>query len=89
MPATVTLPALLALYKLDRELHTLQVGLENVQREQKRQQAKIAELTRGIDAQQTTTQKLQADINIRELDLQNPPATYRKAPRLPEHHQNQ
>ena len=28
MSATVTLPALLALFKVDRELHQLQVGLE-------------------------------------------------------------
>lgn len=69
MPATAMMPALLALYKLDRELHNLQVALDNVQRDQKRQQAKIQDLNKHIDAQENANKKLQADINIRELDL--------------------
>jgi len=69
MAASVTLPALLALYKIDRELHTLQVGLDNVQREQRRQQAKIAELTKNLEAQELAAKKMQADVAIRELDL--------------------
>lgn len=69
MPATVTLPALLALFKVDRDLHQLKVGLDNVQKDQKRQQAKIAQLTKELETQDTAHKKLQADINTRDLEL--------------------
>ena len=69
MPATVTLPALLALFKIDRDLHTLRQGLENVQRDQKRQQGKIADLTRSLESQELANRKLQAEVNSKELDL--------------------
>ena len=69
MPATVTLPALLALFKIDRDLHQLRVGLDNVQKDQKRQQAKIAQLVRDGDAQDAAYKKLQAETSIRELDM--------------------
>ena len=49
MPATVTLPALLSLFKIDRDLHQLRVGLDNVQKDQKRQQAKITDLTTAAE----------------------------------------
>jgi predicted nucleic acid-binding Zn-ribbon protein len=69
MPPTVTLPALLALFKFDRELHTLQTGLDSVQREQKRQLAKIADLAARLEAQEAAQRKLQADGGLKELDL--------------------
>ena len=69
MPATVTLPALLALYKIDRDLQTLRVGLDNVQKDQKRQQAKIAQLQADHDSRDTANKKLQADVSSRELDM--------------------
>ncbi len=71
MPPLVTLPALLPLYKLDRDLHTLQVGLANVQKSQHAQQAKIAGLTKTLDTQDTAYKKLQADISIKELELKS------------------
>ena len=71
MPATVTLPALLALYRIDRDLHTLRTGLENVQRDQKRQQAKIADLTRSLETQESANKKLQAEVGVKELDLKS------------------
>jgi predicted nucleic acid-binding Zn-ribbon protein len=69
MPATVTLPALLALFKIDRDLQQLRSGLETVQKEQKQQQAKIAQLQKESDAQDTAYKKLQADIAIRDMDM--------------------
>ncbi|MEI8194561.1 MAG: C4-type zinc ribbon domain-containing protein [Phycisphaerae bacterium] len=69
MSATVTLPALLALFKLDRELHTLTTGLDNVQREQKRQAGKIADLTARLEAQDAASKKVQTDVSLCELDL--------------------
>lgn len=71
MPATVTLPALLALYKIDRDLQTLRTGLDTVQRDQKRQQAKIADLTRSLESQHAANQKLQAEVGNKELDLKS------------------
>jgi uncharacterized protein len=71
MPATVTLPALLQLFKIDRDLHQLRVGLENVQKDQKRQQGKIAQLSKDLEAQETAHKKLQADINTRDLELKS------------------
>jgi uncharacterized protein len=69
MPATVMLPALLALFKIDRDLQTLRTGLENVQRDQKRQQAKIADLTRSLESQESANMKLQAEVGGKELEL--------------------
>lgn len=69
MSATVTLPSLLALYKLDRELHTLKNSLDSVQREQKRQLAKITDLTNKLNIQDGANKKVQADININDLEL--------------------
>lgn len=69
MPATVTLPALLALFKIDRDLHQLRVGLDNVQKDQKRQQAKIAQLSKDLETQDTAFKKLQAEVNNREMEM--------------------
>lgn len=69
MPATVTLPALLALYKIDRDLNQLRVGLDNVQKDQKRQEGKIATLSRDLATQDTAHKKLSADITERDLDM--------------------
>jgi predicted nucleic acid-binding Zn-ribbon protein len=69
MPATVTIPALLALFKIDRDLQHLRTGLDNVQKDQKRQQAKIAQLTADVDAQDAAHKKLHAEITTRELDM--------------------
>jgi predicted nucleic acid-binding Zn-ribbon protein len=69
MPATVTLPALLALFKIDRDLQQLHSGLENAQKDQKRQQAKIAALQKDHDTQHAAYQKLQADVAAKELDM--------------------
>jgi predicted nucleic acid-binding Zn-ribbon protein len=71
MPGPVTLPALLALYKIDRDLHQLRVGLDNVQKDQKRQQGKIAQLTKDLQTQETAYAKLQADISNRELEVKS------------------
>ncbi len=71
MPATVTLPALLALFKIDRDLHQLAVGLENAQKEQKRQEAKIAQISKDLDSQDMTHRKLQADASTRELEMKS------------------
>ena len=69
MPATVTLPALLALFKIDRDLHQLQVGLENAQKEEKLQQAKIARLAQELETQDLAHKKLMADISTREMEI--------------------
>lgn len=71
MPATVTLPALLALFKIDRDLHQLHVGLENVQKDQKKQQGKIAQLTRDLEAQELASRKLQADVFNRDVEMKS------------------
>jgi len=65
----VTMPALLALFKIDRDLHHLKVGLDNVQKEQKNQEGKIAKIQANLDAQDTSHKKLQADIANRELEI--------------------
>lgn len=67
----VTLPSLLVLFKIDRDVHTLQTALDNVQRDEKRQQAKIAELTRQFDSVDNAMKKTQAEVNLRELDLKS------------------
>jgi len=69
MAATGMLTALVALFKLDRDIHTLQTGLESVQREQRTQEARIAELTKALDAVESVTKKTQADQGVRELEL--------------------
>jgi predicted nucleic acid-binding Zn-ribbon protein len=69
MPATVTLPALLALFKIDRDLQQLRQGLETAQKDQKNQQTKIAALQKDHDAQYAALQKLQADVAAKELDM--------------------
>jgi len=69
MPPTVTLPALLSLFKIDRDLQHLKSGLENVQKEQKQQQARIAQYKKEAETQDTAFKKLQADISIKELDM--------------------
>jgi predicted nucleic acid-binding Zn-ribbon protein len=71
MPATATLPSLLALYKIDRDLQQLRVGLENVQKDQKTQQAKIAKLTRELQTQESAAAKLQGDVSNRDLELKS------------------
>src|SRR3954466_15979787 len=67
MPAT--LQPLLALYKIDRDLHQLQVGLENVLKDQKLQEAKIAQLSNTLETQTTAFNKLQADANTRDMEM--------------------
>ena len=67
--AQTMLQALVALYKIDRDLHTLQTGLDNTQRDQKRQAAKIAEMNKSIESQSAAMQKVQADQSGRELEL--------------------
>jgi predicted nucleic acid-binding Zn-ribbon protein len=69
MPATVTMPALLALFKIDRDLNQLRVGLENVQKDQKRQQNKIAQLNQDLTNQENAHKKLAAETAVRELDM--------------------
>ena len=71
MPATVTLPALLALFKIDRDLQQLRMGLENAQKEQKQQQATIARLVKDLETQDTAHKKLTADIVTRELEIKS------------------
>jgi uncharacterized protein len=71
MPATVTLPALLALFKIDRDLQQLRMGLENAQKEQKLQQATIARLGTDLETQDTAHKKLTADIATRELEIRS------------------
>ena len=66
MPATVTMPALLALFRIDRDLNQLRVGLENVQKDQKRQQNKIAQLNQDLENQELAHRKLGADVSGRE-----------------------
>src|ERR1051325_1892649 len=71
MPPTVTLPALLALFKIDRDLHQLRVGLDNVQKDQKRQMAKIGQLSKDLETQDTTHKKLQAEVSTRDLEMKS------------------
>ena len=73
MPATVTMPALLALFKIDRDLNQLRMGLENVQKDQKRQQNKIAQLTQDLTNQDTAHKKLAAETAVRDLDMKSFP----------------
>lgn len=69
MPATVTLPALLALFKIDRDLQTLRVALDNTQKDQRRQQAKIAQLQADHDARDAANKRVQADQSTREMEI--------------------
>lgn len=69
MALTGTIPSIVALYKIDRDIHTLTLALDNVQRDQRRQQAKIDDLTKTVEAQDLSNKKIQADQNIREMDL--------------------
>ena len=69
MAATVTLPVLLALFKIDRDLQHLKSGLENAQKEQKNQQNKIALLQKEHDTQDLAHKKLQADISTRDMEM--------------------
>lgn len=69
MAALVTLPALLNLYKIDRDIHTLQQGLENVQREEKSVQGKIAALNKLIDTQDGALKKVQAEVGGKDLEM--------------------
>ena len=78
MPATVTLPALLALYKIDRDLQHLKNGLDNVQKEQKLQLGKIAGLQKDHDAQDGAYKKLQAEISTRDLDMKSKQEAHRE-----------
>ena len=71
MPATVTMPALLALFRIDRDLNQLRVGLENVQKDQKRQQNKIAQLIQDLENQELAHRKLGADVSGRDLDMKS------------------
>ena len=71
MPPLVTLPALLSLYRLDRDLHTLRVGLDTVQKDQRVQQSKIAGLTKTLETQATAQKKLQAEIAEQDLELKS------------------
>jgi uncharacterized protein len=71
MPATATLPSLLALFKIDRDLHQLRMGLENVQKDQKTQQAKIAQLMRELENQETAVGKLQGEVSNRDLEMKS------------------
>ncbi len=71
MPATATLPSLLALFKIDRDLQQLRVGLENVQRDQKTQQGKITQLTRELENQESAAGKVQGEVSNRDLDMKS------------------
>ena len=71
MPATATLPSLLALFKIDRELQQLRVGLEGVQKNQKTQQGKIALLVRERETQETALGKVQGDVSNRDLEMKS------------------
>ena len=79
MAVTVTLPALLALFKIDRDLHTLRVGLDNVQKDQKRQAGKIAAMMKDLETQDIALKKLQAEISTRDLELKTRQAHIEKA----------
>jgi predicted nucleic acid-binding Zn-ribbon protein len=67
--AAIVLPTLVNLFQLDRDLHHTELALETTQRQQRRQQAKIAELQAAVAAQEAANRKLQVDQNARELDL--------------------
>jgi uncharacterized protein len=71
MPATATLPSLLALFKIDRDLQQLRVGLESVQKDQKTQQGKIAQLTRELENQEFAAGKVQGDVSNRDLEMKS------------------
>jgi predicted nucleic acid-binding Zn-ribbon protein len=71
MSSAVTLPALLALFKIDRDLQRLRNGLEVAQKEQKAQQNRIAQLAREAESQHAEQMRLQADIGVCELDLKS------------------
>jgi len=66
-----TLPSLLALFKIDRDLQQLKNGLENAQKEQKQQQTKIAKLQKEHDIHNTAYKKLQAEMSTRDLDMKS------------------
>ena len=69
--AMATLPSLLALFKIDRDLQQLKNGLENAQKEQKQQQTKIAKLQKEHDIHNTAYKKLQAEMSTRDLDMKS------------------
>jgi uncharacterized protein len=71
MPATATLPSLLALFKIDRDLQQLRVGLENLQKNQKAQQGKIAQLTRELENQESAVGKVQGEVSNRDLEMKS------------------
>jgi len=71
MAATVTIPALLTLFKIDRDLHALRVALDTVQKDQKRQQAKIVALQKDHDTRDLANKKLQAEVSGKELEIKS------------------
>jgi predicted nucleic acid-binding Zn-ribbon protein len=69
MPAPVTLPALLQLFKIDRDIRTLEIGLDGVQKEEKAISVKLDALNKQIATQDTAAKKIQAQISNSELEV--------------------
>src|SRR5271170_6701581 len=69
MPVFTTLPSLLALYRIDNELHDFQSRLTGVLKDQRELEASIKKLSADLAELESAGRKIQATISSYELDL--------------------
>ncbi|HTV48784.1 MAG TPA: C4-type zinc ribbon domain-containing protein [Phycisphaerae bacterium] len=69
MPVFTTLPSLLALYRIDNELHDFQSRLTGVLKDQRELEASIKKLGADLAELESAGRKIQATISSYELDL--------------------
>jgi uncharacterized protein len=69
MPVFTTLPSLLALYRIDNELHDFQTRLTGVLKDQRALEASINKLGDDLKELESAGRKIQAAISSNELDL--------------------
>ena len=69
MASFVTIPSLLALFRIDRDLHEYQLALEALLKDQVALEAKIGAIAADIAQQEAAALKLQASIGAQDLDL--------------------
>ncbi len=69
MASFVTIPSLLVLFHIDRELHEFQVALDALLKDQIALESKIGTIAADIAQQEAAAIKLQAAIGAQDLDL--------------------
>lgn len=69
MASFVTIPSLLVLFRIDRELHEYQLALDALLKDQVALEAKICAIAANLTQQEQASLKLQAAIGAQDLDL--------------------